>query len=46
MVDDLGDDGDVSGRWTFVYENDSANLDEPLEGGWLLRLRSTVSSAD
>ena len=39
VVDDLGDDCEVTGGWPFVYEDYSANLDESLESGGLLRLR-------
>lgn len=38
VVDDLGDNGNVTGGRTVVDENDSADFDESLESGWLLRL--------
>jgi hypothetical protein len=38
VVNDLGDNGNVTGGRSVVDENDSADLDESLEGGWLLRL--------
>ena len=38
MVDDLGDNGDVTSGRSVVDEDDSADFDESLEGGWLLGL--------
>ena len=42
VVDDLGDDGELAGGRALVDEDDSADLDESLEGGWLLLLRVSV----
>lgn len=38
VVDDLDNDGELAGRGAVVDENDTADLDEALEGG-RLRLR-------
>jgi hypothetical protein len=38
VVDDLGDNGDVTSGRSVVNKDDSADFDESLEGGWLLGL--------
>jgi hypothetical protein len=38
VVDDLGDNGNVTSGRSVVNEDDSADFDESLEGGWLLGL--------
>jgi hypothetical protein len=43
VVNDLGDNGNVTGGRSVVDENDSADLDESLEGGWLLGLIISIA---
>lgn len=38
VIDDLGDDGELPCGRPIVDEDDSADFDESLEGGWLLGL--------
>jgi hypothetical protein len=38
VVDDLGDNGNVTSGRSVVNKDDSADFDESLEGGWLLGL--------
>ena len=38
VINDLGDNSDVTGRRSIVDEDDSADFDESLESGWLLGL--------
>ena len=40
VVNDLGDDGELASRGTFVDKNDTADLDEAFEGGWLVLQKS------
>lgn len=44
VVDDLDDHGELAGRGAVVDKNDTADLDETLEGGGLLRLERTLDS--
>jgi hypothetical protein len=44
VVDDLGDDSELAGRWPVVDEDHSADLDESLEGGRLRRLLFGLSA--
>jgi hypothetical protein len=47
VVDDLGDNGNVTSGRSVVNKDDSADFDESLEGGWLLGLDvSCVSGMD
>ena len=39
MVDDLGNDGELAGRRSFVDQDDTSDLDETLEGRGGLSLR-------
>jgi len=38
VINDLGDNSDVTGRRSVVDEDNSADFDESLESGWLLGL--------
>jgi hypothetical protein len=40
VVNDLGDDSELSGERTIVDEDDSADFDESLEGGRSLNLQT------
>ena len=41
VINDLGNDGELSGEGTVVDENDSADFDESLEGGRSLNLNGS-----
>lgn len=42
VINDLGNDGDLASGRSIVDKDDSANFDESLESGWLLRLYRLV----
>jgi hypothetical protein len=44
VVDDLGDNGNVTSGRSVVNKDDSADFDESLEGGWLLGLNVSSGS--